>query len=59
MKILKFGGTSTGSPEALKSLVSIVQKSGEKILVVSALSGTTDTLLANLHLLPLENDIFR
>ena len=50
MKILKFGGTSTGSPEALKSLVSIVQKSGEKILVVSALSGTTDTLLASAKL---------
>ena len=50
MKILKFGGTSTGSPEALKSLVRIVRQSGEKILVVSALSGTTDALLCSAKL---------
>ncbi|OQB95284.1 MAG: Bifunctional aspartokinase/homoserine dehydrogenase 1 [Spirochaetes bacterium ADurb.Bin110] len=50
MKILKFGGTSTGSIEALKSLASIVQKSCEKILVVSALSGITDVLIASAKL---------
>jgi len=45
MKVLKFGGTSVGSPEAVHALVDIVQRSGERIVVVSAFSGVTDSLL--------------
>ena len=49
MKILKFGGTSVGSVEALKALTGIVKKNIDDkehmILVVSAMSGVTNTLL--------------
>jgi len=45
MKVLKFGGTSVGSPEAVLALVNIAKTSGERILVVSAFSGITDALL--------------
>ncbi len=46
MKVLKFGGTSVGTPEALAQLRQIVQACpGEVIVVVSALSGVTDQLL--------------
>jgi len=45
MKVLKFGGTSVGSPEAVRALVGIAKRSGERILVVSAFSGVTDSLL--------------
>ena len=45
MKILKFGGTSVGSPDAVRALVGIVKDSGERIIVVSAFSGITDSLL--------------
>lgn len=49
VKVLKFGGSSVGSAEALGRLVEIVrreQASGRPVLVVSALSGVTDHLLA-------------
>ncbi|TAE41628.1 MAG: aspartate kinase, partial [Sphingobacteriales bacterium] len=49
MKILKFGGTSVGSIEALKALVSIVKKDVAKqqqvVLVVSAMGGLTNQLI--------------
>jgi aspartokinase/homoserine dehydrogenase 1 len=45
MKVLKFGGTSVGSPEAIRALVSIAKNSGERIFVVSAFAGITDSLL--------------
>ena len=49
MKILKFGGTSVGSVEALKALTGIVKQNiddkEQMILVVSAMSGVTNTLL--------------
>jgi len=45
MKVLKFGGTSVGSPEAVRALVDIAKHSGERIFVVSAFSGITDSLL--------------
>jgi len=45
MKVLKFGGTSVGSPEAIRALVSIAKDSGERVFVVSAFSGITDSLL--------------
>jgi len=47
---MKFGGTSVGSPEAITNVVSIVQQelnSGNRVIVVvSAMSGVTDSLLA-------------
>ncbi|MCD8072193.1 MAG: bifunctional aspartate kinase/homoserine dehydrogenase I [Alistipes sp.] len=47
MKVLKFGGSSVASPEAVKNLKQIVgQAGGEIIVVVSALKGITDKLLA-------------
>ncbi len=46
MKIMKFGGTSVGSPERMKSVASLITKSGEPVFVVlSAMSGTTNTLV--------------
>lgn len=47
--VLKFGGTSVGSPDAMRQVVSIIeheQPLHKKLVVVtSALSGVTDTLL--------------
>lgn len=46
MKILKFGGTSVGSPTNMKQVASIVDGvPGQKIVVLSALSGTTNGLV--------------
>ena len=47
MIVMKFGGTSVQNSEAVNRLISIVsQKSGQKsVVVVSALSGVTDTLI--------------
>ncbi|MDR1929430.1 MAG: bifunctional aspartate kinase/homoserine dehydrogenase I [Treponema sp.] len=48
MVVLKFGGTSVGSKEALISLVSVLKNpaySNPKLVVVSALSGVTDALI--------------
>ena len=46
MKVLKFGGTSVGSPERMKKLLAIVesQPSEKHIVVLSAVSGTTNSL---------------
>ncbi len=47
MKVLKFGGTSVGSVESILSLKKIVEaEQGETIVVVSALGGITDKLIA-------------
>ena len=46
MKVMKFGGTSVGSPERMKNVSSLVTKSGEPVFVVlSAMSGTTNSLV--------------
>ncbi|KEQ28829.1 aspartate kinase [Pedobacter antarcticus] len=45
MKILKFGGTSVGSPARMKSLLDIIDPSAEQIVVLSAVSGTTNSLV--------------
>ena len=46
MKVMKFGGTSVGSPERIKHVASLVTESGEPTFVVlSAMSGTTNTLV--------------
>ena len=46
MKVMKFGGTSVGSPERIKHVANLVTESGEPTFVVlSAMSGTTNTLV--------------
>lgn len=43
---MKFGGTSVGSPERMKSVSTLITKSGEPVFVVlSAMSGTTNALV--------------
>ena len=45
MLVLKFGGTSVGSPERMKSLVPLIVNDQPKIVVLSAMSGTTNSLV--------------
>lgn len=46
MKVMKFGGTSVGSPESLQQVKSIIINEEEPVIVVvSALDGVTDRLL--------------
>ena len=46
MKVMKFGGTSVGSPERIKHVAELITESGEPTFVVlSAMSGTTNTLV--------------
>lgn len=47
MKILKFGGTSVGSPERMQEVAEIISGvPGKKIVVLSAVSGTTNVLVS-------------
>jgi len=53
MKVLKFGGTSVGSVDSILCLKQIVEKESQQgpvIVVVSALGGITDKLIATSHL---------
>ena len=46
MKVMKFGGTSVGTPARMKEVTNLVTKSGEPVFVVlSAMSGTTNSLV--------------
>ena len=46
MKVMKFGGTSVGSPARMKEVTKLITKSGEPVFVVlSAMSGTTNSLV--------------
>jgi aspartate kinase len=45
MKVLKFGGTSVGSPARMKNLLDIINASERQIVVLSAVSGTTNNLV--------------
>src|SRR6195952_2628370 len=46
MKIMKFGGTSVGRPERMLQVSELITKDAEsKIVVLSALSGTTNSLV--------------
>lgn len=46
MLIVKFGGTSVGKPERMKKIATLVTgMAGKKIVVLSALSGTTNALV--------------
>lgn len=45
MKVLKFGGTSVGSPENMRAVIKIITDGEQKIVVLSAMSGTTNALV--------------
>lgn len=45
MKVLKFGGTSVGSAERMKGVVKLISDGDTKIVVLSAMSGTTNSLI--------------
>ncbi len=46
MKVMKFGGTSVGKPERMHGVARLITKDAEpKIVVLSALSGTTNALI--------------
>ncbi len=45
MKVLKFGGTSVGSAERIRNVANLISDNQPKIVVLSAMSGTTNTLV--------------
>ena len=45
MKVLKFGGTSVGTPQRMKDVVKLITDGDQKIVVLSAMSGTTNSLV--------------
>lgn len=45
MKVLKFGGTSVGSAERMQNVVNLITDGDTKIIVLSAMSGTTNSLI--------------
>lgn len=44
MKVMKFGGTSVGSAQRMKDVASLITSRGRNVVVLSAMSGTTNTL---------------
>ncbi|MCC8177174.1 MAG: aspartate kinase [Bacteroidales bacterium] len=45
MKVLKFGGTSVGSAQRIKDVAALIVPRGKNIIVLSAMSGTTNSLV--------------
>lgn len=45
MRILKFGGTSVGSVQRMKDVAKLISTGEQNIIVLSAMSGTTNTLV--------------
>lgn len=45
MKVLKFGGTSVGSARRIKEVAKLINDGERKIVVLSAMSGTTNSLV--------------
>ena len=45
MKIMKFGGTSVGSASRMKEVAKLITKEDKNIVVLSAMAGTTNTLV--------------
>lgn len=45
MKVKKFGGTSVGSAERIKNVGKLISGEGQNIVVLSAMSGTTNSLI--------------
>ncbi len=42
---MKFGGTSVGSPDRMKALIPLITDNERKVVVLSAMSGTTNSLV--------------
>jgi aspartate kinase len=67
MKIMKFGGTSVGNPDRIKALIPLICDDEQKIVVLSAMAGTTNSLVEitdllyadNLNEASLKNNILR
>ncbi|MDY3847101.1 MAG: bifunctional aspartate kinase/homoserine dehydrogenase I [Prevotella sp.] len=60
MKVLKFGGTSVGSVESILSLKNIVEHQSQPVIVVvSALGGITDRLIATSRLAVRGDEAYR
>jgi aspartate kinase len=55
MKIMKFGGTSVGNPERMKTLIPLINDDDRKIVVLSAMAGTTNSLVEIANLLYADN----
>lgn len=51
MKIMKFGGTSVGNPDRMRALIPLINDDDRKIVVLSAMSGTTNSLVEITNLL--------
>lgn len=45
MKVLKFGGTSVGSAQRIKDVAKLVNERGRNLIVLSAMAGTTNSLV--------------
>ena len=45
MKIMKFGGTSVGSAQRIQHVADLVSRGGRNFVVLSAMSGTTNSLV--------------
>ena len=45
MRVLKFGGTSVGKPERMHQIAELINDGVQKIVVLSAVSGTTNSLV--------------
>jgi aspartate kinase len=45
VKIMKFGGTSVGTPERMRALIPLITDIDRKVVVLSAMSGTTNSLV--------------
>jgi len=45
MRVLKFGGTSVGKPERMHHVAALINDGFKKIVVLSAVSGTTNSLV--------------
>src|SRR5688572_20858645 len=62
MQVLKFGGTSVANAENINKVVAIVREAITKdrtVVVVSALGGITDLLLAAAALAAESNELYR
>ena len=44
MNVMKFGGTSVGTAARMQDVASLVMNAGRNVVVLSAMSGTTDSL---------------
>src|SRR5664280_1074053 len=44
-KIMKFGGTSVGNPDRMRALIPLIAGTERKVVVLSAMAGTTNNLV--------------